>query len=236
MRVLFFALFSFIFLSASSQTVEEVIQKYTINLGGLEAYNKLKTAKFTGNITNPGNNFTTTIYVLNGRGCLTESEINGTLISNACKDGKGWKKNPLAGINDPVDLSAAELAELKPQTMLASPLADYKARGYEVVLTGQEDVEGKKAFVIKLTDKERNKVVTYYINASDYLLIKSVTDRQFQGQTIMVESWFSDLKEINGVKFYLTRIQKVNGEEVQSIKYNNIELDIPIDEKMFDKP
>jgi hypothetical protein len=57
-----------------------------------------------------------------------------------------------------------------------------------------------------------------------------------QGQTVTLETWYSDAKVINGLKFFMTRAQKMNGEEFRTTKFDNIELDVTIDEKIFDMP
>jgi hypothetical protein len=57
-----------------------------------------------------------------------------------------------------------------------------------------------------------------------------------QGQTVTVEVWYSDLKDFNGTKFFMTRNQKMNGETFQTTTFTNIELNVTIDEKIFDMP
>ncbi|MBL7741319.1 MAG: hypothetical protein JNK14_18995 [Chitinophagaceae bacterium] len=235
MRKIFLALLSFAFFSAGAQTVEEVIQKYAANLGGLDAFNKIKTAKMTGTVTAQGNELTITVQVINGRAVRTDVEVMGNQIVNAYKDGKGWKINPFGGATTATDATDAELTEMKIQTMLAPVLMDYKSRGHQVELQGQEDVNSIKTFKVKLTSKDDAKVTTYYISAADYSLVKSVSDREMMGQTMAVESWYSDPKEINGMKFYMSRTQMIDGQEFQSVKFDKVELDVQIDEKVFDK-
>jgi hypothetical protein len=236
MKKMFFAFLSFTFLSAGAQTVDEVIQKYATNLGGLDAFNKIKTAKFTGTLTSQGNDLTMTLQVVNGKAIRQDIEVMGSQIINVYNNGKGWKQNPFAGAPAPADMSAAEVADMKPQSMMAPALMDYKARGHQVELLGQETIGGIKTHKIKLTNKDDGKVTTYYINASDYTLIKSEAEREMQGQTVTVESWYSDLKEVNGLKFPMSRIQKIAGEEFAAVKLDTVELNGPIDEKIFDKP
>jgi hypothetical protein len=51
-----------------------------------------------------------------------------------------------------------------------------------------------------------------------------------------VETWFSDLKEISGVKFFMSRDSKTQGQIFQTVKFDKIELNVPVDEKMFEMP
>ena len=231
-------LLAFTFHSAGAQTVDEIIQKYSANLGGLEAFNKIKTAKFTGSISAQGNDLPVTIQVINGKAARTDIavEIMNTTIINVYNNGTGWVQNALAGIPNPTEATPTQLNDLKVQSMLAPVLMDYKARGHTVELLGQEDVEGIKTYKVKLTSKDDGKTTTYFISAADYSLIKSESEMDIQGQTMNIESWYSDLKEFGGIKFYMTRTQKINGEEFRSTKLENIELNVPVDEKIFVMP
>ena len=103
-------------------------------------------------------------------------------------------------------------------------------------LQGQQDVEGIKTWKIKLTDKDDGRVTYYYVSASDYTLIKTETEREIQGQKANFETSFSDLKDFNGIKFFMKRTQKMNGEVFQTTTISNIELNATVDEKIFDMP
>ena len=56
-----------------------------------------------------------------------------------------------------------------------------------------------------------------------------------QGQELEVETIYSNVKEFGGVKFTMTRTQSVEGQVFQEIKLEKVELDVTIDEKVFDK-
>jgi hypothetical protein len=236
MKKLFLALVGFAFVSANAQSVDDIIQKYSATLGGLDAFNKIKSAKFTGTLTTQGQDFPMTVQIINGHAARTDVEIMGSAVIRAYKDGKAWTQNPFAGIPNPTEVGAAELAEYKVQSMMGSPLMDYKGLGNKVELLGQENVEGVQAYKIKLTSKDDGKISTYYISTKDYVLIKSESERQIQGQTMNVETFYSDIKDFGGAKFFMTRTLKLSGEVFQSVTFTNIELNVPVDEKIFDMP
>jgi len=235
MRKILFSLLSFVFISANAQTADEIIKKYANAIGGLAAFNAVKTIKMTGTITTQGMDLPLTVLVINGRAVKNEVDAMGQLVINSFKDGKGWKINPFAGAATATDMTNEELIDFKTQTMLASNLMDYKSRAHKVELLGQEDVEGVKTNKIKLTNKDDNKVTTYYINTADNMLVKSISTRNLQGQEVEVETLYSNVKEFNGLKLTMTRTQKLDGQVFQEIKINNVELNVPIDEKVFDK-
>lgn len=236
MKKLLFAVLSFTVVSAQAQTADAVIEKYTTNMGGLDAFNKITSAKMTGTYSTQGNDLPLTVQILNGKGMRSDVEVMGQSVSNCYYNGKGWKVNPFQGTPAPTEVTGSELNDFKVQCSLANQLMDYKARGHQVEMQGEEAVEGIKTFKIKLTNKDDGKATTYFISTTDYTLIKSATNRAIQGQDMEVESYYSDLKEIGGVKFFMTRDSKIEGQTFQTIKYEKIELNVPVDEKIFAMP
>jgi len=235
MKKIIFAILSFAFVSAKAQTVDDVIQKYSKAMGGLAAFNAVKTMKTTGTITTQGVDLSLTSQIINGKAVRTDVQAMGQSVINAYKDGKGWKINPFAGVTTITDMTPEELIDFKSQTMIASQLMDYKARGHKVELQGQEDIEGIKTYKIKLTTKDDNKITTHFISIADNIIVKSVTTREIQGQDIEIETFFSEIKDFKGLKFPMVRIQKMQGQVFQEIKLANIEFNVPVDEKIFDK-
>jgi len=243
MKKIFIALLSLAFVNVnaqnastatSTQTADEVIQKYAGAMGGLDNFNKIKSAKLTGTVSAQGMDLPITIQIINGRAMRSDVEVMGQTITNSYKDGKGWKINPLQGVASATESTAEELNEAKSQSMLASQLMDYKARGYKVELSGQENVEGANAYKIKLTTGDK-KETTYFVDSKTFLVIKSISKREMMGQEFEVETIFGDVKEFGGVKFSMSRTQKADGQVFQEIHFDKIELNIPIDEKIFDK-
>jgi hypothetical protein len=234
MKKIFFLLFAFIFLKTNAQTADEIIQKYTSAMGGLDNFKKIKTAKLTGTVTAQGNELPITVQIINGRAMRTDVEVMGQTITNVYKDEKGWKINPYAGAPTATDVTGDELNEFKNQSSLTSQLMDYKSRGYKVELSGQEDVNGVKAYKIQLTTGN-NKATTYYIDPASFLLIKTFGTRNMMGQDMQLETYYSDVKEFGNIKISLSRSVQSGGQTLQEVHFDKVELDVPVDEKIFDK-
>ncbi len=235
MKKILLILFSFASFITNAQTADEVIRQYSAAMGGLDAFQKVQTVKITGTVTTQGMDLPFTTQMINGRAFRTEADVMGQFVISCFKDGKGWKINPFAGAETATDVEGAELLDLKAQSSIVSALMDYKTRGHQVELAGQEDVEGVRTNKIKLTANEDGRVTNYFISAADNILIKTSTNREFQGQTIEVETFYSDMKEFAGLKFAMHREQKMGGQVFQTIVYSNVELNVPVDEKIFDK-
>jgi hypothetical protein len=235
MKKIVFAFLTFAFISTNAQTADEVIQKYAKAMGGLSAFNAIKTLRMTGTVKVQGMELPLTVQVINGKAVRTDVDAMGQSVIKSYKDGKGWKIDPFSGAPAVTDMTNDELIDSKGQSMIANQLMDYKARGHKVELQGQEDVDGIKCYKIKLTNKDDSKVTTYFISVADNTLLKSVNIRDIQGQQIEVENYASDIKEFGSIKFPMTRTQKVQGQVFQEIKMTLVELNVVIDDKVFDK-
>lgn len=234
MKQIFFGLLALTALSAQAQNVDEIVQKYANGMGGLDNLKKVKTVKMSGTVTTQGMDLPITIQIINGKAMRSDVEAMGQTVVSAYKDGKGWKINPFAGAASATDATGAELSDMKNQSFLANQLMDYKARGNKVELVGQEDVNGVKTYKIKLTDTD-NKETTYYIDPTTFMPVKVVGKRDIMGQETEIETFLSDAKEFGGVKFNTSIVQKIGGQTFQEIHLSKIEVNVPVDEKIFDK-
>ncbi len=226
---------SFAFMYTNAQTADEVVQKYAKAMGGLSAFNAIKTLRMIGTVKLQGMELPITVQIINGKAVRTDVDAMGQSVIKAYKDGKGWKLDPFSGDTAAIAMTNDELIDSKGQSMIANQLMDYKARGHKAELQAQEDVEGIKCYKIKLTNKDDGKVTTYFISVADNTLIKSVNTRNVQGQEIEVENYASDIKQFGDIKFPMTRTQKIQGQVFQEIKMTLVELNVAIDEKAFDR-
>lgn len=66
---------------------------------------------------------------------------------------KGWNFLPFQGQATPAELTADQVKASQSQLDIQGPLLNYKEKGSQVELAGQEKVDGKDAYKIKLTNK-----------------------------------------------------------------------------------
>jgi hypothetical protein len=233
MKKILFALFTLTTVAMQAQTAEEIVTKYSTAIGGLDSFSKVTSAKMTGSVAAQGSDFPLTTQVLNGKGMRTDVDVMGQSITNVYFNGKGWKVNPFGGIETPTEVTGAELKSFKTQASLASNLLDYKNRGHKIELAGEETLNGVKTWKIILTDKEDGKKTTYNINQTDFLVVKSASKREVNGQEVDTETILSGYKEFGGLKFATSTIQMINGNTNVEISISNVELNVTIDEKIF---
>jgi hypothetical protein len=234
MKKILFSLFFLGSMIANAQSVDEVVAKNTAAVGGLDKFNAIKTATMSGMMTVQGMDLNISIQVLNKKAVRTDVEVMGQTVTVVYNDGAGWQINPMLGSSDAQDLPKEALDEAKWQCYLSSALIDYKERGLTAEYAGEQTVEGKKMYVVKLTSKDGN-VSSYFINQADNLIYKVVAKRNMQGQEIEAETVFSNYKEYNGMKFAMTRATNFEGQTVQEMNFDKFELDKTIDASVFKK-
>lgn len=231
--------FLFVILSFTTygQTADEIISKYAAAMGGLDAFNKIETAKISGSLITQGMTLPITTQIINGKSMRTDVTVNGQVISNVYDKGKGWKVNPYENVTEPAEVTSPdELAAYKVQASLANNLMDYKKRGHTVELIGQENIDGVMANKLKLVSKDDGKTTVYYISTTDNLLIRSDSRQKIQGNEFDAVTTYADFKNFGNLKFSTHFIRKIQGQTFQEVKYENIELNVKVDESIFKMP
>jgi hypothetical protein len=236
MKKILLPLFSMVFLSAQAQTADEVVREYSAVMGGLEAFAKVTTARITGTLSSQGRDIPLTTQIVNGKSMRSDLVVGEQSVHSVYDNGTGWKINPFANAPTATDVTGSELVTFKAQASLANNLMDYKNRGHKIELLGAEEVDGAGTFKIKLTGKEDGKITTYFISSTSYLLVKSVAKREIAGTEYDAETYYTELKEIGGLKFCMHFTTKIMGKVFQEVKYAAVELNVPIDENIFVKP
>lgn len=221
---------------ASAQgTLDDVMKKYTAAIGGIDAQKKIKTMKMEGAMKQQGMEFPMTMQFIQGRAMRVDISVQGMNIISAFKDSVGWNVNPLGGSKDPVKMNEEEKKSSKDQCDLIDDLADYKAKGHKAELVGKEDVDGVETIKIKLT-KKNGDVEQFFLDAETYLPIKSSSKMKFGDSEVDSETYYSDYKSVGGIMFPHTTQDKAGGQVVAEVTFKKIEMNVTIDETIFDMP
>jgi hypothetical protein len=215
--------------SIKAQTVDEVIDKYEIALGGKEKLLSLKSVKMTGSISVQGFEVGVKVTIVDGVGSRNDISVPGMGEGfQVVNTQKGWDFMPFRGQASPEEISADQLKSSQWLLDLQGLLVNYKEKGSQVELLGKENVSGTECFKLKLTSKMGNEY-TLYIDTKNYYRIKSVTKTNSKNGEVEAEVTYGDYKKTaDGYVFpYLQTI----GEG--SIVFSTIEINKPVDEKIF---
>ena len=142
----------------------------------------------------------------------------------------GWSINSMQGDQQ---LSGDQLESAK-NGYFPSPLLDYAAHGASIALEPKAQVNGRDAYVIRLTPKTGQPSKLFF-DAETFMLVRT-TGKVNNPQLGEVESVSepSDYRDVNGVKVAFTMYQSAGGQNI-TMKFAKIENNVPVDDSVFVK-
>jgi len=220
---------------ASAQNVDDLIKKNIDAHGGIQKLKAVKSMKASGKITPQGLEIPITLQQKRPGMVRMDATFQGKAMVQAYDGTTGWKIDPFQGNPDPEKVAGDDLKDLEEQSDLDGALVDYKQKGHTVELIGKEDMEGTPVYKLKLTLKNGD-VRNIYIDAENYLELKVTSKRKTPGGEIEVDQFLGNYKSVNGLMFAFSIDTRVNGQSVNTITIDKIELDVPVDEALFKMP
>lgn len=222
-------------LTVSAQTADEIINKNLTARGGVEKLKALKTVKITGKLVQAGQELPLILQIKRPGSARFELSIQGKSLVQGFDGSTGWTVSPFNGTDEPEKLSEEDTKDLKDQADLDGPLVDYKTKGNTVELVGKDDVEGDQVYKLKLTEKD-GKVSYIFIDAKNFLEVKSSDIIKRQGVELEVEIYYSDYKDVNGVMLAHSLEGRAKGQPAYQIVIQKIEADVQMDDSLFKIP
>ncbi len=224
--------------AAGAQTADEIVNKAVAARGGADKIKAVQSERVTGRITFTGGLEGTFVLELKRpRKMHIEISIEGQKVIRVY-DGKsaGWMVNPFAENKDVQPMSAEDLRSIADESDFDGPLVDYKAKGSQIELAGKEELEGKPVYRLKLTNKNGD-VRFYLFDASSFFVLKWEGFRKVEDKEFPWESFFSDFRDVQGLKYPFKIEQGSPGTEIrQNLVTEKIEINVQIDDAHFAKP
>lgn len=220
----------------NAQTVDEIIEKHLVAMGGKEKLSALKSVKISSAVSLMGIEMNLNTIVVQGKSLRSETEVQGMKIVQAIDKDKGWQINPMLGTTNATDLSSEEIQAISSQLDLTGFL-DYKKKGYNVNLEGEETLNSAPVYVLSFTTNSGVSTVNY-ISKETWFVLKSTMKVNINGQeteTIVIPS---NYKKVNGIMFpFASEIKSSampGGSMISETK--NLEVNPTIDPAVFKKP
>jgi hypothetical protein len=225
-------------LAVSAQSADEIIAKYLAARGGLAKIKALKSERISGTISfGPDGDGSFVVERERPLKLHTELSLNGqTLIRTYDGKTSGWIYNPFAGIPAVEAMSQAEISNIADEADFEGPFLDYKKKGNQVEFAGKEEVEGKPAYKLKLTNKN-GEVRYFFFDVATGLLAKMLSTTKEGDKTVTIETYFHDYREVDGLQYpFLVESNSDSTSQARKIMATLIEVDVHIDEARFGKP
>lgn len=212
-----------------AQTVDEVIAKHINAMGGTERLLALKTSVSEASLDVQGMAIPVKMTQVHNVG--QRIDINAMGMENFIiqTPTEGWTFMPIQGQASPEPTAPELVKETSDALDLQGALLNYKEKGHTVELVGKEDFDGVECFKLKVSMKNGMQQ-TLLIDPSNYYIIKAITKSKAGGKEVEQEQTFSNfVKNDAGYVFPYSMTGFGPGE----LKISKIELNVPVDEKIF---
>lgn len=235
-KIYLFAIMLMAVAVAKAQTLDEIISKHIEAMGGKDKLASIKTLHMEGVIVGTnGNEITISVWKEHNK--LFRREINfgmGTGMMLITDKG-GWNTDRQGNVNP---MKEEQYHRQEFQLDCQSPLVDYAAKGHKAELIGKETADGKDYYKIKLALKGGNEQF-YFIDASNYYLDHLSFKAGSTGMggpgmnpdAEIVVKYSNYTKTDDGYIFPFTTT--TSGGFGGSLNYETIEVNKPIDEKLY---
>jgi len=222
-------------------TAEQIVEKNVAARGGLEPWRKIQTMVWVGHMERAGGPMASMPFVLQQkRPNKTRFEVNAISQRSmrVFNGAHGWKARPAAdGSPDVQEYTPQEAKFARDESVIDGPLIDYQAKGSSLALEGVEQVEGRKAYRLRLrlASGERHSV---WVDAQTFLEIRyDRTSYNPAGVPGTVSVFYRDYKTIDGLQIpSVLEIGTGSGKAPDKMVIEKIALNPPLDDRVFARP
>ena len=226
---------------APELTAEQIVEKNVAARGGLEPWRKIETMVWVGHMERAGGPMASVPFVLQQkRPNKTRFEVNavGQRSVRVFNGAHGWKARPAAdGSPDVQQYTPQEAKFARDESVIDGPLIDYQAKGTSVALQGVEEVEGRKAYRLRLrlASGEQHSV---WVDAQTFLEIRyDRTSYNLAGVPGTVSVFYRDYRSIDGLQIpSVLEIGTGSGKAPDKMVIEKIALNPPLDDRVFARP
>ncbi len=158
-----------------------------------------------------------------------ELTAQGQSFQKKVFDGTKGKESGMQGARD---FDANDVAEMKEESFFLGEAA-FLTPGYKLSMAGVEKLDGKDAYVVKVT-KPNGKSEMYYYDVASKLKVKSSKSLEMGGQKATMTFTYSNYQLVkNGMKFPFTITQSV-GPQKFNIAVKSIEINTGVADSVFE--
>ena len=214
-------------------TIDQVLDKY-YKANGFDKMQKINTIIMSGFITRQ-DYMPMKILKMRPDKYKMEFDIQDITAYQSYDGQTGWMTAPWTGNSKPQIMQEEAIKDVKIKADFDGAIYKWKEKEHKAELIGKENLNDKEVYKVKLTRKDGG-VEYYFIDTMDYLLQKKLTTRMSRGKEIEVESFYTDYRDVEGIKFAFANENLMGGQPYSSIQYETIEVNKTVDEKTFKMP
>lgn len=212
----------------SAQTTDEIVKKHIDAIGGKDNWAKVKSMKTEMSMKANGAEIKVTIYQVDKKAMRQNIALMGMEGYSILTNTEGWSYMPFQGQTKPEPMTADDVKKAQDGLNLQSDFITYKELGKKLDFIGKDDVDGTECLKLKMTDKDGIES-TYYIDPSNYYIIKETTKMVVNGKEMENSTTFGNYKKTDiGIVYPYSIIGGWGETEVTALTVNP-----KIDEALF---
>ena len=228
----------------NAQTVDEIIDNYFENTGGVENWEKIEGVKMNAKVNQGGMEIPIEIVQLKSGKMMTTINFQGQSIKQGVFDGEVlWSTNFMTQKAEKSDEEATNMVKNE-MNQFPDPFLNYKEKGFTVELVGTETVDGSETFKIKLTTtpniiegKEVPSIAYYFFDNENFVPIQVHEEITVgPGKGMVSEIKLSDYQEAGDIYMPFSMTQGVKGQPGAPITMDSIEINPTVDDNEFAFP
>ena len=227
-----------------AQSVDEILNNYFENTGGLEQWKSLEGIKMMAKVNQGGMEIPLEIVQLKDGRQMTTITFQGKEFKQGVFDGEVlWGHNFMSMKAEKSDAEATANFKLNTNDFPDS-FIDYKEKGYTIEFMGTEEIEGTETYKLKLIkepltiDGNEEQDVSFYFFATENFVPLAVQTEIKSGQAkgMTQEITFSDYQEVDGLYLAFSMTTGLKGGPSNPMSFDSIELNPTVEDTSFAFP
>ncbi len=213
----------------------QILSKMIEAQGGKKRIQEIKDMVVTGTveITQMGLDGSLTIYQKEPDKLRSDIEVMGMIITQAYDGKTGWWINPQTGETE--EMSEQMATEMKRDALGNDSLLNPEKYGIFYTYDGTETIDGVEHHILTQHHTDGYEA-TLFISGETYLVSRSKAITLAQtGVEVMIETYHSDYKEIDGTMVAHSLIVYQDGEEYMVTTITDVQYNTGLEDSLFKK-
>lgn len=220
--------FSLATITLHAQTLDEIVAKHIEAIGGKESWAKIKSMRIERVLKAQGAEIKFTSTQIDKKVMRQDISVMGMTGYSVVKNTEGWSYMPWQGHVKPEAMTPDDVKNSQDDLDLQDEFISYKEQGKKLEYYDKDDVDGTECFKLKMTDKNGQES-TYYIDPSNYFVIKKTKKIKSNGQESENDSFYGDYKKLDSGIYYAMTVSSGWGES----EITKLDINPAIDESIF---
>lgn len=220
-----------------AQVVNSLIAKNLEARGGQEVWNQVTSMRMAGQMDLGQDMIVpyTLVQKRPGKMCF-EFEFDSA-TSTQCTDGeKGWKIAPFLGRSGAEPMTEAEYRDVADSSDPYGLLYNYRERGLDIQYLGKEQIDGRDADKLRV-ELPYGGVRWLYLDAETALDVKLEAPRVVAGQDYLIETFYTDWQEVEGLLIPARQeTRTVGDEQTHFLTVDSVTVNPQVDDDQFHMP